>query len=94
MANVIVEIRIMPDTPETDLGKVYQEIVKLAKDYGDVAKYMVQPVAFGINALTIYIIAKEEKGSADPLCEKFAKIPGVQSAEVTDVRREIEELKK
>ncbi|MDD5418113.1 MAG: elongation factor 1-beta [Candidatus Nanoarchaeia archaeon] len=90
MANVIVTIRVMPETPEVDLGKVLDGVRNKISEYGKIGKHEVQPIAFGLKALVIYVIADESKGSPDPVCEKLTEIEGVQSAEAVDVRREVE----
>ena len=91
MANVIVTIRIMPKNPEVDLSAVLKKAGEIIKARADYIKHEIEPIAFGIKALMLYVKADESKGSLDPLCEEIAsKIEEVQGAEVTDVRREIE----
>ena len=91
MANAVVTIRIMPESPETDLheleAKAKAEIVKFAGK-GD-TKTTIEPVAFGLSSLSIIFIMDEKIGSPDPVAEKIAKMKGVNSAEITDVRRAI-----
>ncbi len=91
MASVIVTVRIMPVSPEVDLVS----IEKQAKGHitsitgKDEFKVEVKPVAFGLKSLDITYIASEEKGSTEPVEKALATIEGVNSVEVTDVRRAI-----
>lgn len=88
MAQAIVTIKIMPDSPEVDLEKVKESVEKeLLSFETELGKYEIQPVAFGLKALIVYFVVDESKGSVDPIEEALKKIDGVNSVEVTDVRR-------
>jgi elongation factor 1-beta len=91
MAQVVVTLRIMPSNVEVDLhaleGKVKHEIVKFCNSQEFRAS--VHPIAFGLKALQMIFVMEESKGSTEHLENEIAKIHGVQSVEVTDVRRAI-----
>lgn len=91
MANAIVTIKIMPESPNVDLKKVEKAATKLIDEFageGD-RKCEIKPIAFGLKALEMIFVLDESKGSPDPVAEKIQEIKGVQSAEVVDVRRAI-----
>ena len=48
-----------------------------------------QPIAFGLKALNIIFVMDEAKGSTEPLEDSVSDIEGVQSVEITDVRRAV-----
>ena len=91
MAQVVVTLRIMPQSPEVNLseleGKAKEEIVKFCN--ANEFKTEIQPVAFGLNALNIFFVMDESIGSTEKLENKISQIEGVESVEVTDVRRAI-----
>ena len=91
MADVVVTLNIMPDSPSEDLKKI--EIACLAKIKAftgiDNHKIEIQPVAFGLKMLKILFVMAESKGSTDALEADIATIKGVASVEVSDVRRAI-----
>ena len=91
MADVVVTLKIMPDSPEGNLDKIKEEALKKIKVFSgnDNHKIEIEPVAFGLNALKILFVMAEAKGSTDALEEQISKIKGVNSVEVTDVRRAI-----
>jgi len=90
MAQVVVTVRIMPDKPDADLEKIKGEAdIKIKEFGGEVGKSEMQPVAFGLKALILIFVMDESLGSTDQLEENIKKIRGVQSVEVTDVRRAI-----
>ena len=88
MANVIVTITIMPDSPEVDLKNLEESATKLITEFGgDVGKVDVQPVAFGLKSVGLIFVMDEAKGSTEQLEQDIAAMEGVASAEVTDIRR-------
>ena len=90
MAEVIITLKIMPNSPEIDLSKIEEEAKKKVDAFeGEVGKVEEIPVAFGLKSLNIIFVMDEQKGSTDKLEEEIEDIEGVQSVEVTDVRRAI-----
>ena len=78
----------MTNSPEVDMDKLTTDATAQLKDVADgEAKTEIVPVAFGLNALKLMFVMDEFKGSTDALEENLKKVEGVQSVEVTDVRR-------
>ncbi len=91
MANVIATVKIMPESPEVNLAKIEEEAKKIIADFAGEGetKTEIEPVAFGLKALKILFVMDEAKGSPDPVAEKINVLEGVNSAEISDVRRAI-----
>jgi len=74
MANAVVTIKIMPESPEVDLKtlekKAKEEIKKFTGE--SETKTEIEPVAFGLKAIKIIFVVDEKKGSPDPIAEKIA----------------------
>ncbi len=88
MAEVILTFKIMPESPDVDLGSVQEKATHLIKEFGGrVGNADIEPVAFGLNSLNIIFIMDEAKGATDSLEDEICGIEGVNSCEVTDVRR-------
>ena len=88
MARVIVTVSIMPTSPDVNLEEVRTAAEKAITAFGaELGKHAIEPVAFGLKALKLFIITPEEKGSTEPLEKSLASLPGVESATVEDVRR-------
>jgi elongation factor 1-beta len=80
----------MPESPDIDLSKIEKKAVKRIKEFGgDVGKVEMEPIAFGLKALILMFVMEESIGSTEALEEDIQKIAGIQSVEVTDVRRAI-----
>lgn len=95
MASVIVTLKVMPASPETNLDKVYEEASKHIRDFvdqkhkdGEIRKE-IEPIGFGLKALKLLFVMDENLGTTDKLEEKIKNITGVESVEATDVRRAI-----
>lgn len=90
MAEVIVKLRIMPETPETDLTLIHHEAEKRIIGFGgQLGKTVREPVAFGLEALVIVFVMDESLGSTEPLEISLSRIRGVSSVDIEDVRRAI-----
>lgn len=90
MATVVVTLRIMPESPDADLGAVEAASLSAISSFGgSFAKREVEPVAFGLNALIIMFTMPEERGGTEELEKSLALIHGVSSVQVTDVRRTV-----
>ena len=91
MADVVITLKIMPESPEIDLDALKDESLALVKDFTgfDNHKIEIEPVAFGLKCMKLMFVMDEDKGATDELEEKISAIDGVTSVEVTDVRRAI-----
>jgi elongation factor 1-beta len=91
MTNVIVTLKIMPESPDTDLTRLEEEVQKHILEFAGEGETKVteEPIAFGLKSVNIIFIMDESLGSPDALEETIKGVEGVQSVEVIDVRRAI-----
>ena len=90
MARVYITLKLMPEDAEQNLINIADEAKKKVISYGgSVMEIKEEPVAFGVKSVNVTFSVDEEKGSTDALEEDIAKIKGVMSVNVTDVRRAI-----
>ena len=91
MANVVVTIKVMPESVELDLEELQLRVLSKVKDFaGDTdSKVEIEPIAFGLKALRIMFVLDESKGSTEVLEDSISHLDGVQSIEVVDVRRAV-----
>ena len=90
MAKVVVTLKIMPDSPKVNLDVLQKAALKKIKDaIGDTeTKVEKEAIGFGLNALKIFFVMDENK-NVDVIEGSVKKTKGVQSVDVTDVRRAI-----
>lgn len=95
MAKAIVTLKIMPDSPETDLNALEQKILSSIKKFYYEAdkevdyKTVIEPVAFGLKAIKLTFVMDEKMGSTEKLENEIQTFEDVNSVEVVDVRRAI-----
>ena len=82
---VIVTFRIMPESVETDLDTLQEEIIKEIKPQ----RLQRVPIAFGLNAINIVKLVEEKEGEMDRITEQIKKIKGVKEVEITDMTRSL-----
>jgi translation elongation factor aEF-1 beta len=89
MGTAVVKIKIMPNSPESDLKSIKDKAGTLIKKEGGMnANFMEEPIAFGLKAIFTSFAWPEEK-ELEVLEKKLVKIKDVKSAEVSDIRRAI-----
>ncbi len=89
MAKAIITIKLMMESPETDIKKVEEKAKETVESQGgEFGKAEIEPVAFGLKALNVIFIADEDKGS-ELFEEALGKIEEVSNATVVDYRRAI-----
>ena len=87
MGIVAVKIKIMPESPDTDLLEIKAKTEKLiGVNGGKNCQISEEAIAFGLKAL-IALFAWDENKELEPMQEEIKKISGVNSCEVIDMRR-------
>ncbi|MBI2141800.1 elongation factor 1-beta [Candidatus Woesearchaeota archaeon] len=90
MATVIVTMKIMPSSPDEDLESIKSAAAGLITEFGGaVGKVDVVPIAFGLKALVFMFAMDENKGGTEDVEKKISALAGVNSVQVTDVRRAV-----
>jgi|ECHhosMinimDraft_1075155.scaffolds.fasta_scaffold01743_1 elongation factor 1-beta len=88
MANVLVSLKVFPESDEVDLDKLAEEIEKrLPKGFSLMEKAK-EPIAFGLNSLVLAVVMPEQtEGGTESLEESISQIKGVSHVEVTNITR-------
>jgi translation elongation factor aEF-1 beta len=90
MASVVVTLKVMPESPDSSLKKIKEEVTHLVKEFGgEVGKVVEEPVGFGLVGVIFYFVMPENLGSTDDLEADISKMSDVGNVEVLDVRRAI-----
>ena len=76
MGNVAVELKIMPESPGTDIESIKKEISKIMK----IQDSKIEPIAFGLKALKILVITTDS--GAENIEKEIKLIKGVSAVEV------------
>ncbi len=82
-----IKIKIMPESPDTNLEELKNNIKEIIeKQGGKNCQFEEQPIAFGLTAVIAFFAWDEDKELED-LEKELKEIPNVNSAEVIDMRR-------
>jgi elongation factor 1-beta len=84
MAKAVITFKLMPESPEIDLGAIKEQALAIAKEAGSIGEMRAEeePIAFGLKALKILAMYDVEGSEFDQIAEKMSQLAGVQSAEV------------
>ena len=83
MGKIGVVLKLMPESPETDI----ESIKEAAREKIEVNDMDVEDVAFGLKAVMVSTVVADDEGGTDEVEEKLGEIEGVQSVEVEDVQK-------
>lgn len=87
MAEVLAQIKIMPEGVETDLLELKNEVIKNCPPRVKIGAVKIKPIAFGLRALLVNVILEDAEGGTESVEQAFGKIKGVESVEVVGVTR-------
>lgn len=88
MGTAALKIKLMPESPESNLEAIKEKAKELAVKHNKVLVHSVeeQPIAFGLKAVIITLVWPEELEQS-VIEDDYAKIPEVNSVEIVDLRR-------
>ena len=90
MATAALKIKIMPESPETDLDKIKEQVKqKIESEKGvlnPTTPFEEEPIAFGLKALIVTFAWPEEQNT-DIAENSLKNIEGVSSVDIIDYRR-------
>ncbi|HJJ34384.1 MAG: elongation factor 1-beta [Methanocorpusculum sp.] len=84
MGEVVVIMKIMPESPEVDLVKLQADIRAAVTGIEDMK---VEPIGFGLSAIKIAMITEDDEGAGDKIEALFSQIPGIDRAEIESLNR-------
>jgi elongation factor 1-beta len=82
MAKVLVTLRIMPKDINVDIQNLKSEILSKIK-----ASIQEVPIAFGLRALDVFVLAEDKEGEMERIEKLLKEINGVGEIEVIEVTR-------
>ncbi len=88
MARVLVVMKVLPEDVSINLEELKERIGSMLPEGYEIARHDVEPIAFGLKALRLYIVMPEEvEGGTEPLENLVNSVDGVSQAEVEIVHR-------
>lgn len=87
MGEVVATIKVMPESPDVDLERIKEDIIKSIPEGTEFHKIEEEPIAFGLVALKVMVVVGDEEGGTETVEENLSKVENISSVEVEDVRR-------
>lgn len=84
MGGVLAIMRVMPESAEVDISALKAEIKRKMPQVREIAE---EPIAFGLKALKVAAVVKDDEGGTEPVEAAIASIRGVASVETIDLDR-------
>jgi len=89
MALALIKVKIMPESPSTDLDEIESKSKEILEKKGSKSiRFEREPIAFGLIAVIVGF-SWNDNDSNDELMETLQTIEHVSSAEIIDYRRAI-----
>ena len=85
--NMVAVLKIMPESPDTDLEAVKEGVKKLAGETAEIHTMKDTPIAFGLVAVEATLLMSDKTGGMEDLQAGIEKLDGVADVEVTDLNR-------
>jgi elongation factor 1-beta len=93
MGSYLVRVKVMPSGPEVPSAKLLESVKGALEKEMSVKGSKEDPIAFGLYALIIDVIAPEEEGMVDKVEAAVSKAPLVTQSELIGVSRMSSHLK-
>lgn len=88
MARVLVIVKVLPSDINIDLNELKKKIENELSENYEIKGYDIEPIAFGLKALRLYVFMPENiEGGTEPLEKMIEKVEGVSQVEVETVHR-------
>ncbi|MDG7010534.1 MAG: elongation factor 1-beta [Nitrososphaerota archaeon] len=87
MGSYVVRVKLLPQDTTTEHQKIVDSVVPLLPETARLRAQKIEPIAFGLSAVIVDIVAPEEEGMVDKIEEAISKSPLVSQYEVTGVSR-------
>jgi translation elongation factor aEF-1 beta len=87
MALALIKVKIMPESPSTDLDAIESKSKEILEGKGSKSiRFEREDIAFGLTAVIVGF-SWDDNDSNEKVVEEMQNIPHVSSAEVIDYRR-------
>ena len=87
MGSYVIRIKVLPQETTSDLQTIVESVKRALPAQTEVRGQKVEPIAFGLSALILDIVAPEEEGTVDKVEEAVSKAPLVGQYELVGVSR-------
>ncbi|MHC1624852.1 MAG: elongation factor 1-beta [Methermicoccaceae archaeon] len=87
MGEVAAKIRVMPESVDTNLDNLKEEIAKVIPEEAKIHGFSEEDIAFGLKALNVVVMIGDHEGGTEATEQAIEKVKGVESVSVVEVGR-------
>ncbi len=84
MSKAVVTFKLMPESPEVDLGPIKEKAEAIAREAGAIGEMQVkeEPIAFGLKAVLVLGMYEVEGADFDGIATKLGEIENVRDSQI------------
>jgi elongation factor 1-beta len=87
LGSYVIRLKLLPQDTTTDHQKIIDSVAGLLPKPAQVRGQKIEPIAFGLSAIIVDVVAPEEEGVIDRIEEAVSKAPLVGQYELVGVSR-------
>jgi elongation factor 1-beta len=87
MGSYVIRIKLLPEDTASEHQKIVDSVQRVLPTEAKIRSHRVEPIAYGLSAVIMDIVAPEEEGMIDKVEEVVSKAPFVSQYEVMGVSR-------
>jgi elongation factor 1-beta len=87
MGSYVIRLKLLPEDTTTDHQKIVDSVSAVLPGGAQIRAQRIEPIAFGLSAIIIDVVAPEEEGVVDKVEEAVSKAPMVGQYELVGVSR-------
>ena len=87
MGSYVIRLKVLPEDTTMDHQKIIDSVAGVLPKSAQIRGHKIEPIAFGLSAIILDIVAPEEEGMIDKVEEVVSKAPLVGQYELIAVSR-------
>ncbi len=87
MGSYVIRIKVLPEDTTTEHQRIVDSIKGKLPSFAQLRGQKIEPIAFGLSAIIIDVVAPEEEGTIDKVEQAVSTAPLVGQAETMGVSR-------
>jgi len=87
LGSYVIRLKLLPEDTTTDLQKMVETVAGLLPKPAQIRSHKIEPIAFGLSAIIVDVVAPEEEGVIDRIEDIVSKAPLVSQYELIAVSR-------
>ena len=87
MGSYVIRLKVLPEDTTMDHQKIIDSVAGVLPKSAQIRGHKIEPIAFGLSAIILDIVAPEEEGVIDKVEEVVSKAPLVGQYEMIAVSR-------